>query len=254
MNLTGFYTLLRREIARFFVVIHQTLTPAIVSAVLYIIIFGYSIGRQIANIDGISYLKFTIPGLIVMNLIISGYSSTSFSLFMGRRFGSIKDLLIAPVSYREIAFAYTISGVVRSMMVGIGILIIGGLLAKISGIHSIFCALFFSIGISSIFSLLGIVAGLAAEEFEDLQVLITFFLTPLTFLGGVFYSIKTLPHLFQKISLFNPVLYMVDGLRYSIIGIHDTNIYIGASIILLSVIILLIVVTYLFRTGWKLRV
>jgi ABC-2 type transport system permease protein len=253
MEFTGFYTLLKREVARFFVVIHQTLTPAIVSAVLYIIIFGYSIGHQIAKVGGFDYIQFIVPGLIMMDLIISGYSSTSFSLFMSRRFGSIKDVLVSPLSYLEMSLAITLAGVIRSMLVSLGILIVAIFLTKIHGIFSIFWTLYFSVGVSLIFSSLGVIIGLRSDEFEDLNVLITFFLTPLTFLGGVFYSIKTLPHLFQQASLYNPILYMVDGLRYGILGVHDTNIYFGAALVFVLAAGLFTLTVYLFKIGWKLR-
>ena len=254
MNITGFYTLLYREVARFFVVIHQTLTPAIVTAVLYIIIFGYSVGRQIADIDGVSYIQFIVPGLIMMNLIISGYSSTSFSLFVGRRFGSIKDVLVSPLSYVEMALAIVLAGVVRSLLVGAGIYVSAFFLTNIGGAYSLFWTLYFAIMVSIIFSSIGVIVALASYEFEDINVPITFLLMPLTFLGGVFYSVKTLPAFFQRISLFNPILYMVDGLRYGMLGIHDANIFVGAGIVLILTIVFFSITVYLFKIGWKLRV
>ena len=252
MSFIGFYTLLRKEIDRFFIVMHSTLTPAIISAVLYILIFGYSIGKELKSIDGVSYLEFIVPGLVMMQIIGSAYSNTSSSLFMARRFQHIKDVLASPLSYFEMVLAITLGGVIRGMIVGILILIVALFLVKFS-IINIFLILYYFIMVNFIFSSFGIIVGLLAEEFEHMNLFTTYLITPFTFLGGVFYSIEMLPEFFQKLSLFNPILYMVDGLRYGMLGIHDTNLIFSFFLVLILAIVLFLITVYMFNKGWKLR-
>jgi ABC-2 type transport system permease protein len=252
MNYIGFYSLLKREIERFFIIIHQTLTPAIVSAVLYIIIFGYSIGRQLRPIDGFSYLQFIVPGLVMMEVIMSAYMNTSFSLFISRRYGNIKDILTAPLSYFEMVLAITLGGVIRGLIVGLAIFIVATLLTDIS-VYSFPIVIYYAVLVNIIFSCLGVIIGLAAKEFEDINILVTFFLTPFTFLGGVFYSIRNLPPTLQQFSHYNPILYMIDGFRYGTLGIHDANLIFCSIFVLLTAISLFLISIHLFKKGYNLR-
>lgn len=252
MNWIGFYSMIRREFNRIVRMWTQTLVPPLITALLYILIFGYTLGNRIDNIAGFSYLEFVIPGLVMMGIISSSYANTSSSLYLSKFQGAIQELLISPLSYMEIVLAYTFGGVMRGLMVGFGTLLISLLFTKVTVTH-IFVVLFFTIAVSLIFSFAGIITGLWANNFDQMMIFSTFLITPLVFLGGVFYSITMLPGIWQTISHYNPILHMVNGLRYGTLGIVDVPIVTSIIVVSLLTIVTFIITVYLFKKGYNLR-
>lgn len=246
-------TFVVRDAQRIFRVPIQTLVSPWISALLYIVIFGYVVGTKISNIVGVPYLTFVLPGILMMNIVGSAFMHTSSSLFFQRFLRFVEEMLVAPFSYIEMIVGYVIGGVIRGIVVGFGIYAIA-ILFGAAGIEHVFAFLFYVIAVSIIFSLLGIIVALWADNnFEHLNVLNVFVITPLSFLGGVFNSITMLPEWAQTLVRFNPFFYFVDGIRYSMIGHAESNLMLGFAIILLLIIGLGAWVEHLFRIGWRLR-
>lgn len=252
INKITFFSLVKREVARFSKVAIQTIFAPLISTGLYLIIFSYSFqNREVAGY-GIPYIDFIVPGLIMMSLIQNSFANTSSSLIGAKYNGIIIDFLLAPFSYIELTLGFMIGGMVRGLVVGsvtylVATFFYGGAVAYP------FLALFYAILVSSIFSLFGIVAGLWAEKFDHVSIFSNFFITPLTFLSGVFYSVKGLPGIWSEVSLFNPVFYMVDAVRFAFVGQSDMTPAFSALIIGSLAVILLLVVTYLFKIGYKVK-
>ncbi len=252
MNFTGFLTLTERECRRFLRVWQQTIIPPVITSLLFILIFGYSLGSQISEVAGVSYLEFIIPGLLMMGVIMSAYMNTVSSLYISKFQGSVQELLVAPLSYWEIIFAMTIAAVLRAVAVGICILVVSLLFASVS-IHSVLVLGYFMVMVSLLFSFAGIVTGLWASNFDQMNIFSTFVITPLTYLGGVFYSIHMLPSFWQTMAQFNPILYMVDGFRYGFIGRSDVSLWISMLLVLVLALFFFGMCVQLFRKGYKLR-
>ncbi len=252
MNWVGLWTIIKRENVRSIRVINQVIWPPIISSLLYILIFGFSLGNNF-NIGNVSYLAFLVPGLIMMNVIMSAYEESSSSLFLGRFINYIQELLVAPLSYLELVVGFLVGGIIRSFVISFLILIVFLFFVKIS-VHSWLIYLYFIFFVSVFFASVGLIVALWAEKFDNLAILNTFFITPLLFFGGVFHSINLLPKFFQKLSLFNPLFYMIDGFRYSMLGSSDVNVsYSGIVVFVLSVIAFWYA-AYLFKKGYKLKV
>ncbi len=252
MNLIGLQTFIQREIQRFLRVAIQTLVSPWISALLYIFIFGYVVGQRIDLIAGVTYIDFVLPGILMLNLINSAFGQTSSSLYFQRFARHIEEVLVAPLSYLEMILGYVIAGVVRGLVVGFGVFMIAVVFSAANMEH-VGLFLLYSIGVSLIFSFLGLLIGLWADSFEQLTILNTFIITPLTFLGGVFNSIHMLPEKAQLIMKLNPFFYFVDGLRYSMIGLHEGSLFVGAVIMVILVLAFGGLTWYLFSTGWRLR-
>jgi ABC-2 type transport system permease protein len=252
MNWIGLFTFVRRELERILRVKVQTFAAPLISATLFIFIFGFVLGSKIDLIAGVSYMAFVFPGILTMNILASAFEHTSSSVFFGRWVKSIHEILVAPFSYVEMLVGLVGSAVLRSLLVGCGILIIGLLFGAVSIVHPLVFILVV-IAIATIFALLGILVGLWANGFEQLGILNTFIISPLTMLGGMFYSITYLPELVQNITRANPFFYFIDMMRYATLGIHESNLLIGASMILGLIIALSFLVIYLFRIGWRIR-
>ena len=221
INWVGLYTLTSREVGRFFSVYRQTVIPGLISSVLYILIFGFTLEQRISEIQGISYTMFILPGLIMMNTLTNASSNTSSSMLQMKLLQQLPDLLTAPLSGFEIALAYIIGGTVRGMVNGILVLIVGVVLIDLP-VHDIAGTLLFILLVSWAFSSMGLVMGQIAESWDQLAMIQNFFLTPLSFLGGVFYSINMLPNWAQSLSFLNPIYYMINGIRYTILEKSDS--------------------------------
>ncbi len=252
INWIGIGTFIRREIKRTFRVIIQTLVAPVISAALYIFIFGTVIGTKIDEILGVPYISFVFPGVLMLSIINASFASASSGLYFMRFTRGIEEILIAPFSYLEMIFGFVVGSVARSIMVAVLILLVGLLFGAVTLANPI-AFLLYVIGISAIFSMLGILVALWAESFEQLQVLNTFIITPLTYLGGIFYSISFLPPLAETITRLNPFFYFADGIRSSMIGVSEADTTLGAVIIIALVILLGATVNYLFSIGWKIR-
>jgi len=222
MNWVGFKTLTFREVGRFFSVWRQTIVPGLISSVLYILIFGFTLEKRIDNIDGIPYTLFILPGLIMMNALTNATSNSSSSMLQMKLLGQLPDILQAPLSSFEISMAYIIGGTVRGTINGILILLVGVALGDMVVVSPVKTLLFIFL-VSWAFSSIGLLLGQLSESWDQLATMQNFILTPLSFLGGIFYSIKMLPDWAQSLSLFNPIYYMINGLRFTILGISDSN-------------------------------
>lgn len=253
MNWIGLYTLVKQEIQRFLRVAIQTLVTPWISAVLFIFVFGSILGSRINTIEGIKYIEFVLPGILMMNVITAAFTHSSSSVYFQRFIRSIEEMLVAPLSHAEMIVGYLAGAVSRAFIIGVGILIIG-LVFNALTIQNLPLFLFYIIGVSIIFGLLGVIVGLASENFEQLSLPGTFILMPLSFVGGMFNSVNMLPTYLQSVAYLNPLFYFIDGARYSMTGYHETNITFGIILIIVSAIVLFAVVWKMFSSGWKLRV
>lgn len=252
MNIIGLQTFVAKEIQRFLRVATQTLLSPWINAALYIFIFGFVIGGRIDQIQGVSYIEFVMPGILMLNLISASFSQTSSSLYFQRFAKHIEEILVAPFSHLEMIIGYLIGGVVRGFVVAAGVYILAILFGG-AGVSNLGLFVAYCMGVSVIFSLLGLIVGLWAESFEQLSVLNTFIITPLTFLGGVFNSIHMLPENIQNIARFNPFFYFVDGLRFAMTGISESNMTAGSILIISLIAVFGGLTWYLFKIGWKIR-
>ncbi|MBP6881400.1 MAG: ABC transporter permease [Candidatus Pacebacteria bacterium] len=252
MNWVGLYTLLRREVERTFSVVIQTLVAPAVSAALYLFIFGTVIGSRIGDFAGVPFITFVFPGVLLLSVVNASFASASSGLYFMRFSRSIEELLIAPLSYFEMLVGFVGSAIVRALIVGGLIVIVGLFFGAITLVHPL-AFIFYVSAIAAIFALLGIIVALWAENFEQLQVLNTFVITPLTYLGGIFYSITFLPPLAATITKLNPFFYFADGIRSSMIGYSEANTAVGLVVIIGLVIGLGLLVGSMFKRGWKIR-
>lgn len=252
MNLIGFQTLVTREIKRTFKIINQVIWPPLVSTLLYLFIFGFSLGRRIQEVDGVPYLEFLIPGLVIMSVIESSFSESAASLFLGRFTNSIQELLVAPLSYMEMVLGYVVGSVLRGLIIGNLIMVAGWLLVGVFpanfGLYLLFMIL-----ISAFFSCLGLVMGLVAESFDQLAIPSTFVITPLVFLGGVFTSPRMLPEGMARLVQLNPMYYLIDGFRGSVLAGWPAPVLLELGVLVIMAMAALGLVMSFFRRGYKLR-
>ena len=226
MNWIGFGTLIRREVGRFFSVYRQTVLPGLITSALYIAIFGFTLEQKISEIQGVPYTLFILPGLIMMNTLTNATANTSSSMLQMKLLQQLPDLLTAPLSGLEIALAYIIGGTVRGMVNGILVLFLGMILIGMP-VKDPLGTIAFIFLVSWAFSSMGLLLGQLSESWDQLAMMQNFFLTPLSFLGGIFYSIKMLPDWAQTLSYINPIYYMINGIRYTILGVSDSNVVIS---------------------------
>ncbi|MHB1948872.1 MAG: ABC transporter permease [Gammaproteobacteria bacterium] len=245
-------TIIRKEIIRFMRIWTQTLLPPAITMTLYFIIFGKLIGSQISKIDGYTYMQYIVPGLVMMSIITNSYSNTVTSFFGAKFSKSIEEMLVSSMPSYVILFGYVFGGALRGMVVGI---IVVGISLFFTQLHIQHLGIVLSMGILAalLFSLAGLLNGIFAKKFDDVSFIPTFVLTPLTYLGGVFYSLKQLPPIFQKISMFNPIFDIVDSFRFGMLGVSDLNVYLGFGLVISLFIILLFWCLYLLEHGVGLR-
>lgn len=252
VNWIGLYTMLRREVERTLRVMIQTLIAPVISAALYIFIFGTVIGTRIDDFAGVPYISFVFPGILMLSIINASFASASSALYFMRFTRGIEEILIAPFAYLEMLIGFVGSAVTRALMVAFLILGVGLLFGAVQLVNPVGFVLY-TIGIAAIFAMLGILTALWAESFEQLQSLNTFVITPLTYLGGIFYSITFLPDLAATLTRLNPFFYFADGIRSSMIGYSEANSEVGVLVIVGLVLVLGLLVRHLFRIGWKIR-
>jgi|TARA_B100001142_G_scaffold4351_1_gene4484 ABC-2 type transport system permease protein len=253
MNWVGLNTLITREVGRFFSVYRQTVLPGLISSALYILIFGFTLEQRISEIDGVSYTWFILPGLIMMNTLTNATANTSSSMLQMKLLQQLPDLLTAPLSGLEISLAYIIGGAVRGMVNGILVLILGVFLTGMP-ILNLTGTLLFIFLVSWAFSSMGLVLGQLAENWDQMAMMQNFFLTPLSFLGGVFYSIKMLPEWAQTLSLINPIYYMINGIRHTILGIGDTSLNTSFIMATVLTVVFTTLAIFLMQSGKKIKV
>jgi len=248
----AFYTILRKEVVRFMRIWSQTLLPPVITQSLYFVIFGTFIGSQISDINGVSYMAFIVPGLVMMAVINSGFSNVVSSFFGSKFQRNIEELMVSPTPNWVIVLGYVMGGVLRALLVG-GIVFAVSAFFTRPEVYSFFVIFVFVFLTAIVFSLGGFINAVFATKFDDVSIFPTFVLTPLTYLGGVFYSVKALPEFWQKVSLFNPILYMIDGFRFGFYGIGDFNVWISMSFLILVALFLFFLALYLLRKGIGLR-
>lgn len=252
MNLHAIRAIYRFEMARTFRTLMESIVSPVLSTSLYFVVFGAAIGGRMGEVDGVSYGAFIIPGLIMLSLLSESISNASFGIYMPKWAGTIYELLSAPVSAMEIVLGYVGAAATKSLMLGTLILVTARFFVPYEIQHP-FWMLCFLVLTALTFSLFGFIIGLWADSFQRLQLVPLLIVTPLTFLGGAFYSINMLPPLWQKIALFNPVVYLISGFRWSFFGISDVNVGISAAAIIAFLLACLVAVWWIFRTGWKLK-
>ena len=252
MNWHGVKAIYRFEMARTFRTLTQSIASPVLSTSLYFVVFGAAIGSRMGEVDGISYGAFIIPGLIMLALLNESISNASFGIYMPKWAGTIFELLSAPVSYVEVVIGYVGAAATKYVMLGLLILVTARIFVPYEIAHP-FWMVAFLVLTAITFSLFGFIIGLWADDFQKLQVIPLMIVTPLTFLGGAFYSINMLPPIWQKITLFNPVVYLISGFRWSFYGVADVNVGISVAAILGFLALCLVAVWWIFKTGWKLN-
>jgi ABC-2 type transport system permease protein len=252
MNVHAIRAIYRFEMARTFRTLTQSIASPVLSTSLYFVVFGAAIGSRMGEVGGVSYGAFIIPGLIMLSLLNESISNASFGIYLPKWSGTIYELLSAPVSYIEALFGYVGAAATKSVMLGVLILVTARAFVPYEIAHPIWM-LAFLILTSVTFSLFGFIIGLWADDFQKLQVIPLMIVTPLTFLGGAFYSINMLPPLWQKITLFNPVVYLISGFRWSFYGVADVNVAVSLGMTLAFLVLCLVAVWWIFRSGYKLR-
>ncbi|AJY09707.1 ABC-2 type transporter family protein [Burkholderia dolosa AU0158] len=252
MNLHGIRAIYRAEMARTRRTLMQSIIAPVISTSLYFVVFGSAIGSRISDVNGIGYGSFIVPGLVMLSLLSQSISNASFGIYFPRFTGTIYEILSAPVSYWEIVIAYVGAAASKSILLGLIILATAGLFVPLHILHPFWMVLFLVLT-SVTFSLFGFVIGIWADSFEKLQLVPLLIITPLTFLGGSFYSVDMLPPAWRVVTLFNPIVYLISGFRWSFYGLADVHVWISLAATALFLVILLAIVAWMFRTGYKLR-
>ncbi len=242
------YTLVRRELVRMFRIASQVFLPPVITTTLYFLIFGSLIGPRIGSIQGVSYPMFIAPGLIMMSVIVNSYGNVSSSLYSVRFQKSIEEMLVSPMHNSLLLLGYILGGVFRGLIVAVLVFIIASFFLTIELSH-LPMTLLVVLLVSAVFSLAGFTNAMVARNFDDIMIIPTFILTPLTYLGGVFYSINMLPEFWQKVSWLNPILYMVNALRQAMIGQSEVNTSLAMGIICLMLVLLTLINMILLKKG-----
>lgn len=252
MNFYAVWAIFRFEMARMGRTLAQSVASPVLSTTLYFVVFGSAIGSRIDNIDGISYGAFIVPGLVMLSVLTQSISNASFGIYFPRFTGTIFEVLSAPVSYIEILLGYVGAAATKSLILAVLIIITANFFVPIE-VQKPFWMVLFLILTCVTFSLFGFIIGIWADGFEKLQIIPLLIITPLAFLGGTFYSISMLPPLWQKVSLLNPVVYLVSGFRWSFYGKGDVSVEFSITMISLFLLISVLVVRWIFHTGYRLR-
>lgn len=247
-----FFTLLRKEVLRFWRVSTQTVLTPIVTASLYLFVFGATLGQRLSVLEGFSYAQFVIPGLIIMGIINNSFANTSSSLFMSRYLGGIVDLLVTPVSPPQFILAYTLAAMLRGLLVGTAVWLISTLFATLPWASPLF-ALVMAMIASFLFAQFGLIAAIYAYNFDTLSMFSNFVILPLIYLGGVFYPVSILPTPWRTLSYFNPLFYLIDGFRHAIIGVGDTSYLVAFGVSIAMAAVLFAWAAWLIGRGYRLR-
>ncbi len=252
MNLHGIRAIYLFELARTWRTLMQSIASPVISTSLYFVVFGSAIGSRMVEIDGISYGAFIIPGLIMLSLLTESISNASFGIYMPKFSGTIYEILSAPISYLEIVIGYVGAAATKSVILGLIMLCTARLFVPFSIEHPLWMILFLLLTAVT-FSLFGFIIGVWAQGFEKLQIVPMLIVTPLTFLGGSFYSIDMLPPFWQKLTLLNPVVYLVSGFRWSFYGVSDVSVGISVAMTLVFMLLCILTLRWIFKTGYRLK-
>ena len=252
MNLYGVKAIYKFEMARMKRTVMQSVLSPVISTCLYFVVFGSAIGSRMGDIDNISYGAYIIPGLVMLSLLMQSISNASFGIYMPKFSGTIYEVLSAPVSYVEIVLGYVGAATTKAVILGLIILATAKLFVDYSILHP-FWMFSFLVLTAMTFSLFGFIIGIWADGFEKLQIVPMMIVTPLVFLGGTFYSIEMLPEIWQTISLFNPVVYLISGFRWAFYGVSDVNVGISVGMTMVFLTMCMTAVWWIFKTGYRLR-
>ena len=252
MNLRGIFAIYHFEMSRMFRTVSQSIASPVLSTALYFIVFGSAIGSKIGSIDGVNYTSFLVPGLIMLTILNQSVSNASFGIYFPKFSGTIYEILSAPISPIEITCGYVLAAASKSVLVGLIILITSAFFIEITILHP-FWMLLFLILMSITFSLFGFIIGIWANDFQKIQLIPSFILTPLTFLGGSFYSISMLPDFWQKLSYVNPIVYLISSFRWSFYGKSDVNVVVSILATLFFLVLCMVFVSWIFKTGYKIK-
>lgn len=250
--MSGFYALFYKELMRFWKVLVQTIVAPVVTALLYLLIFSHVLEAHVQVYPGVSYARFLVPGLIMMAMLQNAFANSSSSLIQSKMTGNIVFVLLPPLSYLEFFLAYLGAAILRGLVVGAGVWVVTLLFVPMALPHPLW-VLAFSIGACGVMGALGIVAGIWADKYDQLAAFQNFLILPLTFLSGVFYSIHSLPPIWQVVSNWNPVFYMIDGFRYAFIGHSDTDPGFGLVVVTLCFVAISALTLLMLKRGYKLR-
>jgi len=252
MNLYGLYTLFYKEVLRFGKVLLQTLIAPVITAMLYLVVFGHVFEGRVQAFPGVSYTVFLVPGLMMMSVIQNAFANSSSSLIQSKVTGNIMFMMLTPLSHLEFFLAYVLASVVRGVLVGIGVFLVALVFTEVPLRHPAFVLMFMFLS-SATLGAIGVIAGVWAEKFDQLAGFQNFIILPLSFLSGVFYSIHSLPEFWQTLSHFNPFFYMIDGFRYGFFGVSDIAPARSLGIVTLFLAVLSGVTLALLKSGYKLR-
>jgi ABC-2 type transport system permease protein len=252
MNWRAVFTIYKFEMARTGRTLMQSILSPVISTCLYFVVFGAAIGSRISEIEGVNYGAFIVPGLVMMMLLTQSVMNSSFGIYFPRFIGTIYELLSAPVSFFEIALGYVGAAASKSIILGVIILITANLFVPLRVAHPAWMVAFLVLTAVS-FSLLGFIIGIWADGFEKLQVIPLLVITPLTFLGGSFYSVSVLPPVWQTVTLFNPVVYLISGFRWSFFEVADVSVAMSLTMTALFLAVCLVIVWWIFKTGYRLK-
>jgi ABC-2 type transport system permease protein len=250
--MTGWQTLLYKEVLRFWKVAFQTVAGPVLTAMLYLLIFGHALESHVKVYGLVSYTAFLVPGLAMMSLLQNAFANSSSSLIMSKVMGNLVFLLLTPLSYMNWFVAYVGASVIRGLVVGLGVFGVSALFTEVSFVAPLWILVFAVMG-AALMGTLGLIAGLWAEKFDQLAAFQNFVVMPMTFLSGVFYSIHSLPPFWQRVSHFNPFFYMIDGFRFGFFGVSDVSPWLSFSVVGGALACVSAVAIYLLRTGYKIR-
>lgn len=251
----SFYTIIRKDIVRIIRIWPQTLLPSIITSVLYFLIFGTVLGSRIGTMQGVDYMTFVVPGLVMLAIVTTSYANTSFTFFTSKFFArSIDEILVSPTPPWLLIAGFIGGGVVRGLLVGTLVLLVSLFFTGLTlAIHNILIIFAFAILTCLVFSLAGLVNGIYAKSIDGINIIPTFVLTPLVYLGGIFYSVHVLPAWWQTITYANPLFYLINGFRYGFLGMADISLAISVGMLILLILILIAINWYLIRTGLGLK-
>jgi ABC-2 type transport system permease protein len=252
-NYVGLFTLVRRELKRTMMVINQVIWPPVITTLLYIYVFGLSLGPRIKSVDGVPYVEFLLPGLVMFNVITSSYDETSSSMFQQRFMNSIQELLIAPLSFVEVLVGFLTGSVLRGLVIGNLVMVLGLVLVHVVP-RDLATYFYFMTVTALLFSACGLIAGLLGKTFDNLAIINTFVIWPLAFIGGIFSSSSMLPPLLARLTLINPMVYMIDGFRYSYTGSAEQGLVADGAVVLGLAAVALATAFVMMKRGVNLRV
>jgi len=252
LNLRAVKAIYKFEMMRTWRTLAQSIVAPVISTILYFIVFGAAIGSRIAEVDGISYGSFIVPGLIMLSVLTQSVSNASFGIYFPRFIGTIYEVLSAPITYYEIVLGYVGAAATKSIILGLIILATAGLFVPLEIAHPVWMMLFLVLTAVT-FSMLGFIIGIWADNFEKLQIVPLLVITPLAFLGGSFYSVSMLPPAWQTVTMFNPIVYLISGFRWSFFEVADVSVEISLAMIALFLAICLATIWWIFKTGYRLR-